>query len=288
MESSRVRVDALIHLSDQVYPILEQKIEGEMRARRILRLGIASVAISLNEGATVSQAGRSFDDMLAYELRTVDFGAFTERGEYVRQLDKPPKVIVPLSLGRLANRYGDVERETMLEDATLEPDSVHALHLASWAVPFAQKFYPELDSHKVSLYSLIHDLPEAYAGDVSTFDIDEEGLAKKKLNEEKALKHIERVYGNRWPGLLRVAEQYEALADDEAAYVKTADKNEPGFVHRANNAATLRSLHGIENRRQFYISSNVIEKRIAMYGSNYPLLIDDRRELNRRVAKLFP
>lgn len=286
-KQSRERVDALIHLSDQVYPILEQNLGKEIRARRILRLGITTVAISLSGGLSLSSAGKNFDDLLTYELKDIDFGKFVTRGDYARQLHPPSEIVVPPDLARLANRYSDVRRETMLADSSLEPDSIHALHLSSWSVPYAQMHYPDLDPGKVALYSLIHDLPEAYAGDVGTFEITPEQLAMKAKNETKAIHYMERIYGAKWPGLLNALERYETLCDDESKFVKSADKNDPGFTHQANNAKSLRMKYNVTNRRQFYASAKKFETRMAPYVANYPLIIDDRRELNRRIAQSF-
>ena len=40
------RIDALMRVSDQIYPILEQKIDGEIRARQVVRLSMAATARS--------------------------------------------------------------------------------------------------------------------------------------------------------------------------------------------------------------------------------------------------
>jgi len=287
METSRERVDSLIHLSDQVYPILEQKIDGELRARRIVRLGMATVAISLREGMTPSEAGGVFDDMLTYELRDMDFGKFVERGEYARSLQPPQDIVVPPKIARLANRYSDVRRATYLTKRMREPDSVHALHLASWAVPYAQIYYPELDRGKVALYSLIHDLPEAYAGDVPTVNIPKK-IEAQKLRDETAATHRihDELYGE-WPEFVEILEAYEELNDSESRYTRTSDKCEPGFTHQANNASSLRDKYNITNRRKFYASARKTEKRMSSYATGFPLLVEDFREQARRIAQAF-
>ena len=69
------RVDALTHVSDQLYPILEEPVNGETRARRTMRLGIGTMAIAMRDGATPEEAGTLFDRPLAYVLRKVDYAA---------------------------------------------------------------------------------------------------------------------------------------------------------------------------------------------------------------------
>lgn len=282
LSTSSQRIDALTHVSDQIYPILEQQVDGEIRARRIMRLGIGSVAIALRQGMTRSQAGASFDSYLAHELRAVDYGSY----ESHRTVAIPLHELPPLSddLAKLANDYSDTLRGTELADHTREPDGIHALHLTALAVPYARAHYPDLDSGKVALYSPLHDLTEAIIGDVPTFDIDPDALEQKKRDEEYAIRILRARYGARWPELIDVVEDYETLADDEAAFVKSMDKNDPGYTHFRNNAHALRTQHGMNNVDAFMAKSYANTVRTLSYACRFPLIIEDKYELTNRVA----
>jgi len=292
LNTSYERVDALTHISDQIYPILEQKVHGEIRARRIMRLGIKTVAVAMKSGDTPAEAGERFDIDLSHTLRRVDYGSY----EHYRPTDRPLQrisrslqhIIKPRrDLGRLANRYADIERGTLLANLTPEPDAVHAIHLAALATPYARAHYPDLHPGKVALYSLIHDLPEAYAGDTPTFNISEGGLEAKRQAEATALATLRHNFGERWPELMNALEDYESLADNEAAFVKTMDKNDPGYTHFRNDAYALRVHHGVRSVSQFRKQARKNTERTLTYASRFPLLLEDKAILTGRIAHLL-
>lgn len=279
------RVDALTRISDQVYPILERQEPGEITARRLLRLGIAGIAIALRSGDSPSAAGTKFDTQLSYELRGVDFGRYES---YRTHSDKPPTLDdTPPDLARLANNYGNIERMTYSANLTREPDSVHVLHLTALAVSYARAHYPDLDSGKVALYGPLHDILEAYTGDFQTFAITPEDLRRKEIQVENAHRLFTMQYGHNWPELVAAVEAYEALADDEAAFVKTMDKNDPGYTHFRNDAYVLKHQHGVETAEAFYEQVHKNTARTLGYASRFALVLEDKEVLNERIASLF-
>jgi 5'-deoxynucleotidase YfbR-like HD superfamily hydrolase len=278
------RVDALTHISDQIYPILEQQVDGEIRARRIMRLGMGSIAIALRHGASFSQAGAGFDSHLAYELRDVDYGHYEMFRTSAEQL---PNIRVSDDIAKLANDYSDTLRGTHLADHSREPDSIHALHLTALAVPYARAHYPDLDPGKVALYSPLHDLLEAYTGDKQTFNITPENLERKHLDEALAIIALRSDHGDNWPELINIIESYESIADDEAAFVKTFDKNDPGYTHFRNRAYALRVKHKVRSSAEFYARANENTLRTLGYASLFPLVLEDKDVLNDRIASLL-
>lgn len=284
LNTSSERIDALTYVSDQIYPILEQDYKGETRARQIMRLGIASVAIALRRGDTPSEAGAQFDGQLAYELRDVDYGAYMPHRTVPKKLSR---IVVPHDIRSLADLYSDTLRGTLLADYSPEPDSIHALHLAALAVPYARAHYPDLESGKVALYSLIHDLPEAYAGDTPTFKISQEELKQKQQKESQAIEILKRGYEDKWYRLIETVELYEALADDEAKFVKSIDKNDPGYTHFRNGAYALRVHHNMNSRAEFKAQSHTNLERTLSYVSQFPHVLTDRLELTDRISTLL-
>lgn len=284
--TSYERVNALTHISDQLYPILEEQINGEMRARQIVRLGIACIAHGLNDGMTPSHAGVLFDQYLAHELRDVDYGAYEPYRTPAKALSP---IATPSDIATLANNYSDTLRGTYLADCThREPDSVHALHLTALAVPYARAHYPQLDAGKVALYSLLHDLPEAYAGDTETFNISPEGLVQKQKDDSVAVAELKRDYGDKWTHLVGVVDSYESIEDDEAAFTKTKDKNDPGYTHFRNNAYALKHRHRVRSAKEFYHRAHINTLRTLGYASQFALVLEDKEVLNERIAALLP
>lgn len=278
------RVDALTHISDQVYPILEERVDGEARARRIVRLGIASIAIALNEGETLSQAGGRFDRYLAHELRHVDYGAYEP---FRTPAEKLSDLTPPDDISKLADSYSDTLRGTCLSDHSRESDAIHALHLNALAVPYARAHYPLLDTGKVAAYDLLHDLPEAYAGDAETFNISPEGIEQKKRDDAQAIADLMRDFGSKWPGLMQAVSDYEDLVDSETAFTKTKDKNDPGYTHFRNGAYALKTRHHVKSVEEFYERANINTLRTLGYASRFALVLEDKIVLNERIAALI-
>lgn len=279
------RVDALTHISDQVTPILLEHVAGELRARRIVRVGIAGVALAMRDGETMSQAGERFDRHLAYELRNTDYGHYEA---FRTPAERLPDFAIPPEIAYIANKYSDTLRGTYLADNTSrEPDAVHVLHLTALAVPYARAHYPQLNSGKVAAFGLHHDLPEAYADDTPTWNISPEGMERKKREEADAIARLHSEYDAEWPGLMEIVEQYEALVDTESAFVKTMDKNDPGYTHFRNDAYGLRVHHGVQSVERFRRQAAINTFRTLGYASQFALVLEDKDVLNERIAKLI-
>ena len=279
--TSHERVEALLYISDQIYPILERSASNEINARYITRIGIGTIATALRSGASFSQAGAQLDSYLAYELRKIDYGRY----ESYRTLPNSPAIIdTPVELAQLANDYSDTLRGTQLTNHTQEPDSIHALHLAALAVPYARAHYPMLDSGKIALYCFIHDLTEAITGDIPTFNISNADLAQKEQNEARALETLRNRYGDEWPRLIDAVEAYESLADAEAAFVKSMDKNDPCYTHYRNHGHALRTLHGVKSAAAYKKQTRANIQRTLSYADKFPLVVEDKYELTGRIA----
>ena len=255
------RVNTLLYRSDRIYDSIDEVIDGEPRYRRMLRMGMNMAAISLNKGYTVSEVG----------------------GMLIRLPHNAAPITGPLDA--LSNQYADVKRATIDRDGERETDARHAIHLMKLAVPYAREYYPRLDTPKVAAYALIHDLVEAYADDVSSLGISVEQKLAKDLAEAQAIETLKEEYGDRWPELVALVENYEALEDPEARFNKTFDKLDPGFTHFYSRGAQLRSRYNF-TRESFLVAIDETTERMAAYSSEFPLLMDDRDELTRRVADI--
>lgn len=292
MNTSTERIDALIKLSDAVYPVIDTQIDNYPRARQILRLGMTAISHGLQIG-TIRYAGDYSHQIFLGELHTNGlslntpaYDAFPAYREATRELPRmmhAPKA--DSSIDDLAIRYGDVRRATIARNGELESDAIHAIHLASLVLPYAAQYYPHLEQSKLTLYCLLHDLVEAYTGDIPSIGASDEIMHQKHLGEMAALELLKAEFGDTHPRLVDLVIDYENLADDEARFVKTFDKLDPGFTHLYSNGHQLINQHGITSATQFLNVIDATMQRVASYGSDYPDLLRDLHEMHIKIAE---
>jgi 5'-deoxynucleotidase YfbR-like HD superfamily hydrolase len=133
-----------------------------------------------------------------------------------------------LVLGDLTVQFANIHRVILYPDGHYENDAEHSFHLALSAVEIAASYYPELDTGLVSQFSIVHDLPEVYAGDVPSFKRTQEAEARKETAEAAA---IERLLKELPPHTADLLKRYEAQAEPEARFVRLIDKLLPPVIH---------------------------------------------------------
>lgn len=285
------RVNSLLALSDEIYPVIGQRVGDEIRARRTLRLGVHTIATCLEDEVCEGEAGGKTHALLRNEL--ADGGLPLEHPLYAPFLSYrslttflPDALVVETvnpRIATLANSYSDVLRVTTLNNE-YESDATHAVHLAALALPYAAEVYPDLDHQKIAMYCFVHDILEAYVGDVPTLGISDQDMHKKHVAEMGALVQLRKDFGQTWPQFVKTIETYEALDDAEARYVKTFDKLDPGFTHFANDGKQLIDFYGYTSRGTFLDAVDEATERITPYGSDFAELLADRLELTERIA----
>jgi putative hydrolases of HD superfamily len=188
-------------------------------------------------------------------------------------------------LARLAMAFGMVDRTACYhaDQETRESDTDHTVMLGLVAVVIAAEFYPLLNSGRVSLHALVHDLPEAYAGDTPTLRIDAAGRAAKAAREQSANARIEQEFGTRAPVLPALISQYESGGTPEARFVWLVDKLLPKLVHQID------SCHGlIEEGVTVTELRRILDAQwtdlAAKCGSEFPEVLALLAELNRRAV----
>lgn len=287
MNTSAERVDSLMKLSDQIYPAIDERIGGETRAHRILRLQVNAVANELEAG-TIESAGRITESILISQLGRsgIFLSAFTDFPAYIphaKTLPEPPHTQFT-QLNELARKYGSTQRGTLDATGEREHDARHAVHLESLAPAYAAQYYPELNTGKVVVYLALHDILEAYVGDVNTYNLSKALKEKKHQDEIAALKMLALEYGYSWPAFVGVIQDYEALKDPEARYAKTFDKLDPAFTHYNNRGHQILHYHGTPTKKVMLENMDKRTEEIAPYGNEFPLVMEDRIELTKRVA----
>lgn len=146
-----------------------------------------------------------------------------------------------IELGRLALRFGQVNRATLHEDGiTPESDTTHTVMLGLVACAFATEL-PGYDVGRIAELVLVHDLVEVYAGDTNSFGITLEARAAKRERETRGLAQLVCDYGHE-PWLMAALDEYEAQETPEARLVRYLDKALPKVCHVLNSHAAIKRM----------------------------------------------
>lgn len=133
-----------------------------------------------------------------------------------------------VALGELTVKFADVHRITLYPDKHYENDAEHSFHLALSATEIAANHHPELDAGLVSQFSIVHDLPEIYAGDTPSFNISNTARGAKEKAERLAL---EKLLTELPPHTAQLLKRYEEQKEPEARFVRFIDKLLPAVIH---------------------------------------------------------
>jgi putative hydrolase of HD superfamily len=125
----------------------------------------------------------------------------------------------------------------------------------------------DLDREKALAYAVVHDLAEAWVGDVTPHD----GVSptEKAYREHRAIAALARRMP-RGPELLRTWEAYEAQADPEARFVRELDRLDmalQALVYAGDGARTAEFVASAE--------------RVVAHPALVPLLAAIRAEIGR-------
>jgi 5'-deoxynucleotidase YfbR-like HD superfamily hydrolase len=142
----------------------------------------------------------------------------------------------------LALRLGQVDRVTLHADGvTPETDTTHTVMLA-WVAPALVGrlgLSGRLDTGNVTEYAVVHDMLEAYCGDMDTQIWTPEKQALKDEMELWAKERFLDDHGASWPWLRWRLESYEAQTDPAARYVWAVDKMLPKLIQPASGYVQL-------------------------------------------------
>ena len=130
---------------------------------------------------------------------------------------------------REAERLKSVLRTAYTSTGRHESTAEHSWRLAlTAAVLLAER--PELDPRKVLLMCLVHDLGEAYDGDIPAVEQSADG--RKEESERNAVERMTALLPVQAGTRIRaVWEEYEAAETPEARWVKALDKAETLLQH---------------------------------------------------------
>jgi 5'-deoxynucleotidase YfbR-like HD superfamily hydrolase len=167
-----------------------------------------------------------------------------------------------LLLGALSVAFSEVERAPRYPNGKRESDVEHSFHLAVSAVELAADFYPKLDVGLVSQFSLVHDLPEVYAGDVWTFNISDADRLKKEIHEAEATEKLLKVLP---PYLAQLLSRYETQKEPEARFVRFVDKLLPAIINiMAGDANTFKEDYNVATLEDLLKSREVHREQLLL------------------------
>jgi putative hydrolase of HD superfamily len=142
-----------------------------------------------------------------------------------------------IQFSRLILQFQDVIRAFYLPRGNRENDVEHSYHLAmmGWYLNTAGEL--GYDTDRVIRYALLHDLVEAYVGDVHAFD--EQGRIGKEERERAAIMRFEAEFPEAGE-MVPVMRDYMAHADPEARFVYALDKLMPMIMIYLDDGRTWR------------------------------------------------
>jgi 5'-deoxynucleotidase YfbR-like HD superfamily hydrolase len=201
----------------------------------------------------------------------------------------PPKLDGMSNIAYTALQLSALSSRLALEDRTLvnhitgrsENVAEHSLMLVIIAPAIAEIYYPHLDANLISRLASVHDAVEAYVGDITTHDIDNNGLRRKAALEAQGLERLKEDFAL-MPSFVKVIDQYEAQTLAEARFVRIIDKWTPVLVHFNDKGATVRSYTDPKKLVEDY---RVHADRLKEKYPDFAELITVREELTRLVGK---
>lgn len=134
-----------------------------------------------------------------------------------------------LAFIRESERLKDTLRSAHTSSGRHESTAEHSWRLALLAALLTRE-HPELDPLRVVVMSLIHDLGEAYEGDIPA--VEQVDAAVKSATEISAIERLTKLLPSDAAVDLRaIWEEYEACETPEARWVKALDKAETIIQH---------------------------------------------------------
>lgn len=287
------RTDELVRLSQDIYHHARRKDKehGRERSQQVLRIGIQIVARTLEDsygnGLLAGERLQShvFDSLKAKKA----LDPWPSYKEHLAGLPRGRRLVsIDPDLDHIAKRYAMTMRKTMNLDGSFETDATHVVHMLGMSLPYAVTYYPDLDPAKVALYSLVHDLPEAYAKDTSSLGRSPEETASQHARESEAMRRIEKEIGGRYPKLIDAYWSYAEQSDDETKFTKSFDKLDPKFNSLYTFGRSLVGYHQLTSARYEELANQEFETMSATYGRDYHDLTRIQQELTRRVIGVTP
>ena len=175
-----------------------------------------------------------------------------------------PKELI--SILRVAEKLKCNTRHSDTSSGRRESVAEHSWRLALMALLLEDE-YPQLDMNKVIKMCLIHDLGEAFTGDIAAFDKTEADVAKEDAAFDAWVAGFPVVQREQFAALLV---EMNALETEEAKLYKALDKMEAVIQH---NEADIASWLPLEYDLQ--LTYGVEEMQFSQYTRELKACIDE-------------
>lgn len=140
-----------------------------------------------------------------------------------------------LKFTELTNLFAITLRKTILnKDGSAENNAQHSFQMAmiSWYLNDTMKL--KLNTKRLMLYSLVHDLVKTYTGTYAAYKRDSQNQIEKDSAEENALKKIKKDF-KEFRGLVIAMNKYNKRNDKESKFIYALDKLIPIINIELNN-----------------------------------------------------
>lgn len=168
------------------------------------------------------------------------------------------------------------------ENGRSETDGEHVFSLALIAITISERLKLGLDTGLIAKYSLVHDLVEAYAGDVSVRDA--EAYANKADNEHKAYQKIKDDFQEAAPWIADHIKNYEDQTDEESKFVYVTDKCIGWIIRMSDDGKYWSSYYPEPDGSRFHD----VVKRLRLKAMVYPPLLEFFDTLVSELDKRWP
>lgn len=156
-----------------------------------------------------------------------------------------PLIEAYFELNQLKQLYRQGWLRAGLPRERCESVAEHSYGMALLCLFLADAYFPQADASKVVRIALLHDLGEAYAGDITPHD-----AVSREEKRERERRAVERILGKlpRGAEYLALWEEYENGTSFEARLVRQVDRLEMGLQ------ATIYEHQGAGDLSQFFTS----------------------------------
>lgn len=143
---------------------------------------------------------------------------------YTEIMTKPTHTDIENLIRNIILPFYHIKRDMPLPigERRWENDAEHSWSVAFLACVLAPQIDPQLDVGKIAQFATAHDVVEVYAGDTSTFAVEDDLLSKAE-REEAALQRLAKEFTH-FPWIVQTIEEYERRDTDEAKFVYALDK----------------------------------------------------------------
>lgn len=188
-----------------------------------------------------------------------------------------------LEFTEFTHRIREVKRAIILDDESHENDMEHSYQMALVAWFIIENDRLALDTNKAVGMAMVHDIVEAYNGDISAF-ADPEKVKAHKAAEKESAKRLKKD----WPtftSLHALIEEYEERESPEAKFVYALDKLVPTFNNYLYGGKAWRAQDlSLADITRFKTGKIDIDETVGEYWQQMKEILEENQEMFARKS----